>query len=134
MKKARASVFDSPSPEIERLHRLTVYARWGIVTLLWISLGVASIWMLRREIALWFEHFTWVAVWYALRAHPIAGFGLFFCTGMTLSVLVWQSRNILWGMPKAEQLRLAREVRRIREVGPRHPLWKWICRESPIDL
>ncbi|MBE9041635.1 hypothetical protein IQ235_12675 [Oscillatoriales cyanobacterium LEGE 11467] len=129
MKKARVDVLDSASPEIERLHRLTVYARWAIVSVLWMSLGLWSLWALRREIALWLEHFTWVAVWYALRAHPISGFGLFFCTGMTLSVLIWQSRNILWGLPKSEQLSLARQVRRIRETGPSHPLWKWVVRQ-----
>ncbi|MDY6938160.1 MAG: hypothetical protein SWY16_10885 [Cyanobacteriota bacterium] len=128
MKKSRVSVLDSASPEIERLHRLTVYFRWAVVTLLWVSLGTSSLWILRREIALWLDLFTWVAVWYALRAHPIAGFGLFFCTGMTLSVLVWQSRNIIWGLPKPEQRRLARQVHRIQEAGPSHPLWKWVCR------
>ena len=53
--------------QLQRLHRLTVLARWSLVVVLWLSLGSLSIWGLRREISLWLEHFTWVAVWYALR-------------------------------------------------------------------
>jgi hypothetical protein len=47
---------------------------------------------------------------------------------MTLAVLIWQSRNILFGLPENEQRRLEQQVLRIREQGQSHPLWKWICR------
>jgi len=46
---------------------------------------------------------------------------------VTTSVLVWQSRNILWGLPLAEQEKLKKQVYRIRQQGSSHPLWKWVC-------
>jgi len=55
--------------EVQRLHKLTVYARWLTVIFLWISVGSLSIWGLRDEIALWLEHFTWAAVRYGLSFH-----------------------------------------------------------------
>jgi hypothetical protein len=54
-------------------------------------------------------------------------FGLTFCLGMTAAVLVWQSRNILLGLPQQEKQRLEKQVYRIRQQGQTHPLWKWIC-------
>lgn len=113
--------------QMQRLHRLTVYGRWLLVGLLWISIGSLSLWGLRSELALWQQYFTWVAVRYGLYYNPLPTFGLAFCIGMTVSVLVWQSRNILVGLPREEQRRLEQQVRRIRQQGPSHPLWKWVC-------
>lgn len=113
--------------EVQRLHQLTVYGRWLFVALLWISVGSLSLWGLRSEIALWRQYFTWVAVRYGLYYNPLPTFGLAFCIGMTVAVLVWQSRNILLGLPRPEQRRLEQQVYRIRQQGPSHPLWKWVC-------
>lgn len=113
-----------------RLHRLTVCGRWLSVAILWSTLGALSVWSLRREIELWFAHFTWVSVLYALIYHPFAALGLGICVSMTLSVLVWQSRNILWGLSRKEELHLVRQVRRIRVRGSGHPLWKWVIQPS----
>jgi hypothetical protein len=115
--------------QVERLHRFTVLARWAVVCLLWIGLGSLSIWGLRSEIELWLAHFTWVAVRYAFAYNPVPAFGLFLCIAMTLSVLVWQSRNILFGMPHSERQRLELMVLRIRRQGSSHPLWRWVCRD-----
>jgi hypothetical protein len=128
--KSRDSVLHSRSTSVERLHRLTVYGRWFTAIALWLSVGILSLWTMRRDIDLWFENFTWVSVLYALVAHPIAAFGLCICIAMTLSVLVWQSRNILWGLSRQEELRLVRQVRKIRATGPRHLLWKWVIKKS----
>ena len=114
--------------EVQRLHKLTVYGRWLTVILLWISVGSLSIWGLRREIALWLEHFTWVAVRYGLSFHRWPTLGLGLCLGMTLGVLTWQSRNMVRGLPLREKQGLEQQVRRIRQQGPSHPLWKWVCR------
>ncbi len=114
--------------EVQRLHQLTVYGRWLFVTLLWVSIGSLSLWGLRSEIALWRQYFTWAAVRYGLYFNPLSTFGLALCVGMTLAVLIWQSRNILFGLPENEQRRLEQQVLRIREQGQSHPLWKWICR------
>jgi hypothetical protein len=114
--------------EVQRLHKLTVYGRWLTVILLWISIGSLSIWGLRDEIALWIENLTWAAVRYGLYFHHWPTLGLGLCLGMTLAVLTWQGRNLVWGLPLREKQRLEEQVRRIREQGPSHPLWKWVCR------
>jgi hypothetical protein len=123
---------DDPTFQIQvrRLYQLTVYARWLVVSILWLTVGSWSIWTLRREIGLWLEYFTWSAVRYALAYNRLAAVGLGLCLGATTAVLVWQSSNILWGLPPEQQRRLERQVRRIRERGSSHPLWKWVCRED----
>ena len=113
--------------QVQRLHQLTVYGRWLVVGLLWVSIGSLSLWGLRSEIAMWHQYFTWVAVRYSLYYIPLPTAALAFCIGMTASILVWQSRNILLGLPRHEQRRLEQQVHRIRQQGPSHPLWKWIC-------
>ncbi len=116
--------------QIERLHRLTVWGRWLVVLFLWLTLGILSLWTLRFSIQLWFDYFTWAAVRYGLAYHRLAAVGLGICVGMTLAVLVWQSRNILFGLSAREQQRLLALVMRIRNQGAQHPLWKWVCRED----
>lgn len=113
--------------EVERLHRLTVCGRWLVVTGLWLSVGPLSLWGLRSEISLWLEHFTWVAVRYGLAYNRLSAFGLALCIAMTTATLIWQTRNVLFGLPQREQRRLERQVRRIRTRGPGHPLWRWVC-------
>jgi hypothetical protein len=116
--------------EVQRLHKLTVYGRWLTVIFLWISVGSLSIWGLRDEIALWLEHFTWAAVRYGLSFHRWPTLGLGLCLGMTLAVLTWQGRNMVGGLPLREKQGLQQQVRRIRQQGPSHPLWKWVCKGS----
>ncbi len=113
--------------QVQKLHRLTVYSRWLFVACLWLFLAPLCLWELRGEIALWRQYFTWVAVRYGLFYHPLATLGLSFCIGMTVAVLVWQSRNIILGLPQQEKERLEQQVCRIRQQGPSHPLWKWVC-------
>jgi hypothetical protein len=113
--------------QVARLHQLTVYGRWLFAVCLWLLIAPICLWDLRAEISLWQQYFTWSAVRYGLFFHPFATLGLAFCIGMTVSVLVWQSRNILVGLPQPEKQRLERQVYRIRQQGPSHPLWKWVC-------
>jgi len=96
---------------------------------LWLTLAPICLWCLREEVVLWRQYFTWIAVRYGLFYHPFSTIGLAFCIGMTAAVLVWQSRNILIGLPQQEQQRLEKQVCRIRQQGSSHPLWKWICQE-----
>lgn len=114
--------------EIEKLHQLTVMGRWLVVVLLWATIGLWSLWGLRSEIALWREHFTWVALRYGLAYNRLPSLGLALCIGMTTAVLMWQSRNILFGRPPKLQQHLEKQVCRIRQQGPSHPLWQIICR------
>lgn len=120
---------DDPSfqQQVQRLHRLTVYGRWLVAGLLWITIGPLSLWGLRYPIFLLREYFTWAAVRYGLYYNPLPALGLALCIGMTASVLVWQSRNILLGISNREQHRLEQQVYRIRQQGQSHPLWKWVC-------
>jgi hypothetical protein len=115
--------------QIVRLHRLTVYGRWSFVLFLWLTVAPLSLWGLRYPISLLREYFTWSAVRYGLAYHPISAIGLSLCIGMTVAVLIWQSRNILLGLPDKDKQRLARQVQRIRQQGRSHPLWQWICHE-----
>ena len=112
-----------------RLYRVTVYGRWLLVSGLWLTVGVASLWGLRYPISLLQEHFTWSAVRYGLVDNTLAAIGLGICCGITLAVLFWQSRNILFGLPQTEQSHLKKTVAQIKQQGATHPLWKWVWRE-----
>jgi hypothetical protein len=116
--------------QVQRLHQLTVYGRWLFVSCLWLLIAPVCLWNLRGEFVLWKQYFTWVSVQYALAFHPFAAVGLAVCLGMTVSVLVWQSRNILIGLPQPEKQRLEKQVFKIRQQGPSHPLWKLVMGNS----
>ncbi|QLE54557.1 hypothetical protein [Nostoc sp. TCL26-01] len=122
------NVEPSLAAQVQRLHELTVYGRWLFVGCLWLTIAPLSLWGLRAEIALWQQYFTWVAVRYGLFYHPWSTLGLGLCLGMTAAVLVWQSRNILLGLPQREKQRLENQVFHIKQQGPTHPLWKWLFR------
>ena len=113
--------------EVMRLHQLTVLGRWSLVILLWLTIGIASVWQMIPNIKLMLEFFTWAAVRTAFRYNYWAGIGLTFCVALTFSVLLWQSRNILFGLPTLDQKRLIERVLKIRKQGKSHPLWQWVC-------
>jgi hypothetical protein len=116
--------------QIQKLHRLTVYGRWLFSLCLWLVIAPFCLWDLRVEISLLQQYFTWVGLRYALIFHSLSTLGLSLCIAMTTSVLVWQSRNILWGLPLEEQENLKKQVYRIRQQGSSHPLWKWVCENN----
>ncbi|AFZ01945.1 hypothetical protein [Calothrix sp. PCC 6303] len=116
--------------QVQRLHRLTVCGRWLMVAAFWVILAPICLWNLRWEIAILRQYFTWVSLKYGIYYHPFAAVGLSFCIGMTISVLIWQSRNILFGIPETEKQRLEEQVLKIRQQGESHPLWKWVCQSS----
>ena len=114
--------------QVQRLYQLTVYSRWLLIAFVWSTILPASLWSLRMEIELWQEYFTFAAVRYGLASHPFATLGLAFSIGIMLAVLIWQSRNILFGLSSEEKKRLGSQVCRIRQQGSNHPLWKWVCK------
>lgn len=114
------------SRQVQRLHRLTVYGRWIFVGVCWAVIAPLSLWGFRDDIELLRQYFTWTALRYALAYHFHASIALAFCIGITGAVLVWQSRNILRGLPEREKLQLEKKVREIQTAGPRHPLWRWV--------
>ncbi|HHP7231245.1 MAG TPA: hypothetical protein ACFCUY_10355 [Xenococcaceae cyanobacterium] len=112
--------------KVQKFYQLSLYFRWILVGISWLTFGVYGIWGLRAEISLWLDYFTWAAVRYGLAFNIIPTICLAFCIGLTLSVLVWQSRNILWGLPPKEKRNLERQVEYILSKGDRHPLYKWL--------
>jgi hypothetical protein len=114
--------------QIDNLYHLNVYGRWLVILTLWLTVGVYSLWGLRYPISLIQEDFTWAAVKYGLIAEPIPALGLYLCVGMLTATLVWQSRNIIWGIHKKEQQRLIQQVGNIRKQGSSHPLWKFVVK------
>lgn len=114
--------------QVKRLHNLTVYSRWLVVGISWLTLGLLSLLNWRYEVSLMRSYFTWSALRYSIVFNPLPALGLSLCIGMTLSVLIWQSRNILLGLPEQEQRNLEQHVHRISQQGKSHPLWKWVCK------
>lgn len=112
--------------KVNRLYQLTVYARWLFIATSWLTIGVYGLWGLRDEISLWFDYFTWSAVYYGFHFNLIPTLCLAFCIGITIAVLVWQSRNLIWGLPVQEKRQLEKQVKKILNRGAKHPLWKWI--------
>ncbi|MBF2078609.1 MAG: hypothetical protein IGR76_08820 [Synechococcales cyanobacterium T60_A2020_003] len=111
--------------DIQRLYELTIYARWVVVGLLWLTVGVWSLWTFRHDIQLMHQYFTWAAARFALEFNPLAAAGLGLCVGMTVAVLIVQSRTILFGLPASERQRLKQQALKIRQQGQSHPLWRW---------
>lgn len=114
--------------KVTKLHQLTVYGRWLFVLISWLTLGSYALWNLKEEITLWFDYFTWAAVYYGFHFNLLPTLCLAFCVGITISVLIWQSRNIIWGLPAEEQRELEIKVKKIQARGKKHPLWQWINR------
>jgi len=115
--------------QVQRLIQVQTRRRWYFVIILWLTVGVASIWSVRSDIALWLEFFTWSAVRVSVRYETSAYLGFSICVAITLSTLIRQSWNILRGLTKREYQELVKQVREIEKQGRKHPLWKLVCDE-----
>ena len=111
---------------MDRLYRLSIYCRWLLAIFSWLTLGVFAIWNLQEEIAIGLDYFTWAALYYGLHFNFLPTLCLALCIGTTLSVLLRQIRNLVWGLPEVEKRKLERQVKKITARGSKHPLWKWI--------
>jgi hypothetical protein len=112
--------------DLERLAVLTVRLRWAVVVGLWLTIGAASLWGIRSQLWLMSQYFTWAALHYAFRFNRWNALGIMICTVMTLSVLLGQSRDILFGRSGSEQERLHQQLLRIKQQGETHPMWRWL--------
>lgn len=117
-----------PAP-LKRLRAIMLRRWWWVNALLWLTVAPLSLWSLRPEIAQLREYFTWATVRLGLAYNRPAAIGLGLCVGLTVALLVAESRYILWGMTQAEQQRLERLRDRIAAQGPSHPLWEQIHRD-----
>lgn len=116
----------SHQDQLERL-RSSVLRRWWLISLgLWLTVGPLSLWALRYEFALIFEHFTWTAVRYGLAYNRLAALGLGLTVGLTVALLVAESRHILFGLTAKERERLEKQLFKIHQQGNNHPLWSQI--------
>jgi hypothetical protein len=116
--------------QVQRLIEVQTYLRWIFDGFLWLTIGTASIWALRSDIELWIAAFTWVGVRISLVYNRLPMMGLGICIAMTLATLVWQSSIILLGVNQREKRSLINQVKRIKEKGKSHPLWRWVCEEK----
>jgi hypothetical protein len=116
--------------QVQRLIEVQTYLRWLFDGFLWLTVGTASIWAIRSDVELWMATFTWAAVRVTLTYNRLPMMGLGICVAMTLATLVWQSSIILWGVNAREKRSLIDQVKRIKEKGKSHPLWRWICEET----
>ncbi|MEM8543184.1 MAG: hypothetical protein AAGF66_04205 [Cyanobacteria bacterium P01_H01_bin.119] len=125
---------DGPSEtQLKRLQHLTMTAWWLLCLGLWLSVGALSLWVLRHEVAQARAYFTWAQVRYGLAHNRLPSLGLGLCVGLTVGILVSQSRHILFGWSQQEQKRLRSRLVQIRQQGPSHPLWRLVCGDRPKE-
>jgi hypothetical protein len=113
--------------ELILLHRHSVRYRWFGLGVLWLLVSPVSVWLMRDDIRLMLDHFTWSSLRYSLVFNPIASIGLVLCFSLTMGVLLWQSRNILLGLSDHDVKHLEQQLLRIRQQGKSHPLWSSVC-------
>ncbi|MEL6551981.1 MAG: hypothetical protein AAFQ63_00770 [Cyanobacteria bacterium J06621_11] len=125
---------DSPdeqqAQEIEALRQSMMRTWWRVCLLLWLTVGLLSLWWVRSDLQELQQYFTWTAVRFMLVYHRIAAMGLGLCFGLTLALLFSESRQILWGISETERSRLLNDLSRIHAQGPSHPQWKLIQPEK----
>lgn len=120
----------SQKRQLQQLRRILWRRWWLTVVGLWLTVGSLSLWSLRSELVLLRQHFTWTALRYGLFYHRLAALGLGLCLGLTVALLVTESRYLLFGLAKEEQHRLEIWLQRINRQGPRHPLWTSLHRDK----
>ena len=112
--------------QVQRLLIVQIKMRWALVIFLWLTVGTSSLWMIREDISLWMEYFTWAAVRVAIRNDQLPYMGLGICVALTLSTLIRQSWDILFGINKREYHHLVKQVKEIENRGRKHFLWQWV--------
>lgn len=87
--------------------------RWCFILLgLWLTVGGFSFWQLRETLQQLAEYFTWAALRYGLIFHRLAAAGLGLCLGLTLALMINESRYQLCGLSRRERHHLLRILRR----------------------
>lgn len=93
--------------------RQTWMRRWCLFTLgLWVTVGAASLWSLRRTWQQLADYFTWAALRYGLAFNRLAAAGLGLCLGLTVALLVKEARFLMFGLTRKERYDLLKGLRR----------------------
>lgn len=116
--------------EIESLRQAMMRTWWWVCLGLWLTIGLLSLWWVRADLQELHQYFTWAAVRAMLAFNRSAAMGLGLCFGLTLALLLSESRQILWGISAGEYARLLSSLEKIHAQGPSHPQWKIIRPEE----
>lgn len=87
---------------------------WLTVLVLWASVGVVSIWSLRRTWQQLADYFTWSALRYGLAFNRLAAIGLGLCLGLTVALLVKEVRFFFFGLTQIERQDLIKALQKRR--------------------
>ncbi len=92
--------------------RRTWMRRWWLLNLsLWLTIGVASLWSLRETWRQLANYFTWAALRYGLAFNRLAALGLGLCLGLTVALLIKETRFLLFGLTHKERRELLKALR-----------------------
>ncbi|MDA0269006.1 MAG: hypothetical protein O3A14_19105 [Cyanobacteria bacterium] len=83
---------------------------WWLTLGLWLTVGSASLWNLRRTFEQLSVYFTWTAIRYGLAFNRPAAAGLGLCLGMTVVLLVRESRHLIWGLSRRDRAQLSQAL------------------------
>ena len=99
---------------------------WRVCLVLWLTVGLLSLWGLRSELQELREYFTWAAVRATIYFERLPSVGLIACFAITFGLLLSESRQILFGLSAGERSRLLAQLNKINQQGTSHPQWKVI--------
>ncbi|MEL6489420.1 MAG: hypothetical protein AAFV85_16610 [Cyanobacteria bacterium J06634_6] len=126
----KGPVTTDQTQEIEALRQAMMRTWWWVCLGLWLTVGLLSLWWVREELLIIRQYFTWTAVRFMLIYHRPAAVGLGLCVGLTMALLLSESRQIIWGISEGERDRLLINLQKIHAQGPSHPQWKIIRPEE----
>ena len=119
------------SHQIELLRQHQMRNWWRLSLVLWLTIGLLSLWSLRFEFQELIDYFTWAAVRAMLVFNRLAALGLGICFGLTIALLYAESRHILFGLSKSEEQQLITQLTKIHAQGESHPQWTLIYPSPP---
>ncbi|NJN21700.1 MAG: hypothetical protein HC812_11625 [Leptolyngbya sp. RL_3_1] len=96
--------------QLEQLWRRWMTRWWWMTLGLWSTVGTTSLWSLRPTFEQLRAYFTWTAIRYGLAFNRPAAVGLGLCLGVTVALLVRESRHLVWGLNRRDRAQLTRSL------------------------
>ena len=115
------------SQAIEALRQQMMRDWWRVCLVLWLTVGLLSVWWLRSQLQELIEYFTWAAVRATIHFERLPSVGLISCFALTFGLLLSESRQILFGLSAEERSRLLTKLNKINQQGSSHPQWKVVA-------